>query len=182
MWVDLETTGDDIGRDVPVELAAIITTPRLEELDRISLLIDPEAAGWERIQSQAVIVEMHTASGLLTDLLRAGRPLLRTRSEADAAVVAWAQRAGCEPNRTVLAGSGVIAFDKPIIARCLPLLDGFLQDRPGPDMGVLRRAWRLIAGDEPTRPEPTNRHRALDDIAATLEEARVYQARMRTAA
>ncbi|MFM8516208.1 MAG: exonuclease domain-containing protein, partial [Actinomycetota bacterium] len=67
IWIDLEMTGLDPVKDEIVEIACIVTEADLTEVDEgISLVVKPGDASLAGMQP--VVVEMHTASGLIDEI------------------------------------------------------------------------------------------------------------------
>src|ERR1700733_2096937 len=67
VWIDCEMTGLDLARDALIEIACIVTDGQLNAADEgIDLVIKPPAEALDHMPE--VVREMHTASGLLTEL------------------------------------------------------------------------------------------------------------------
>src|SRR3954466_10171186 len=67
VWIDCEMTGLDLGADALIEVAALVTDFDLKVLgDGIDVIIKPPAEALA--QMVPFVTEMHTKSGLLTEL------------------------------------------------------------------------------------------------------------------
>ena len=177
LWLDFETTGLDLKRDGIIEVAAIITTPDLVEIDRYSSPIRIHDDHLVRLMRDDTVREMHTNNGLINDLLApdAKHPSLR---HAEQALVEMIERVTAETdaNREVaLAGSGVTHFDRPLIKNRMEMLDQRLTYWMV-DVGVIRRAHRMWTGEAPSVPDTPIWHRALSDVEAHIETAKAFRA------
>lgn len=158
LWLDLETTGLEDGDNV-LEIGAAITGPSMQPLTWFHTYVE-EPDNFMYMSDR--VAQMHAESGLLDDR-EAGDRLNEWR--------AWARlldliEATVPPDADlVLAGSGVCHFDRRVIARSCPDLDERLTYYTL-DVGVLRRALRLVGVDLPH--EPT--HRALGDVEDALRQ------------
>src|SRR5881275_2881405 len=101
VWIDCEMTGLDLNRDALVEIAAVVTDSELNVLgEGVDLVIRPPD---DSLQGMApVVVDMHTASGLLDEL-----PQGTTLADAEAKVLAYVREHVPEPRKAPLAGSSV---------------------------------------------------------------------------
>src|SRR6266581_1215152 len=167
VWIDCEMTGLDLGRDALVEIACLVTDGELAMLDDgINLVIKPPAEALDQMQD--VVREMHTHSGLLTEL-HAGITL----AEAQEQVLAYVRSHVPELRKVPLCGNS-IATDRSFLARDMPELDTFLHYRmvdvssikelryyreaifvrpPGPDSATAREIAGRHGEPEP-EPEP----------------------------
>lgn len=166
VFLDLETSGLDPSVHEILEFGAVITDMDLNELARFHRVIQPEATSWDQHMSDFVR-EMHTASGLLDELLDS--PL--TTSGVETAMCAELYRFG-KPGDFVLAGSGVSHFDRRFLDAQMPELAALFAYY-SIDVGILRRTLRDIVGREDLLlPEVPKPHRALADALLHLEELR----------
>src|SRR5690349_2246039 len=119
VWIDCEMTGLDLARDALVEIAVVVTDGDLNVLgEGIDVVIRPPDE--TLVDMAPVVVEMHTASGLLDEL-----PLGTTLTDAEAQVLAYVREHVPEARKAPLAGSSVYT-DRGFIARDLPALDAHL--------------------------------------------------------
>lgn len=174
LWLDFETTGLD-ETDVPIEVAAVITTAdTLEELDgyRALILADPAMV------ATCAAHDMHEASGLLPEWLDAAKEWNSNRPRVPMQGIGWTDTYLCQLLNhlgievATLAGSGVATFDLQIIKRLMPGLTARLTYHVH-DVGVMRRAYRRATGHDLTpRTEPA--HRAMADVQQSLTEGRAF--------
>jgi oligoribonuclease len=123
VWMDLEMTGLDAGRDAIVEIAVLITDDNLEivaegpdlvihQPDEVLALMEP------------VVLEMHTRSGLL-DAIRASSVSL---DDAGAETLAFLRQWVPEPRTVPLCGNS-IGMDRRFLAAHLPEIEAWLHYR-----------------------------------------------------
>ena len=169
VWIDCEMTGLNITTDALVEVACVVTDGELNELDGgIDVVIKPPAEAL--LQMPDLVREMHTTSGLLTEL--AGGITL---GEAQDQVLAYIQQHVKESRKVPLCGNS-IATDRAFIARDLPKLDEFLHYRMVDVSSIkeLARSWYPRAYF--ASPSKVGGHRALADILESISELRYYRA------
>jgi len=168
VWIDCEMTGLDLMADALVEVAALVTDSDLTILGNgVDLVITPPAAAVEQMRD--VVREMHTSSGLLTEL-DAGV----TIEEAQAAVLAYIRQWVPEPRRAPLAGNSV-ATDRGFLARDMPELEQYLHYRIIDVSSVKELARRWYPRVYFASPEKKGGHRALADIRESIEELKYYR-------
>nr|WP_281285383.1 oligoribonuclease [Miniimonas arenae] len=169
VWIDCEMTGLDARNDALVEVAVIITDSDLTPLDPgIDLVIAPPAGAVEQMGD--VVREMHTKSGLLSEL-DGGLPL------ADAAdlVLEYVTRFVPEPRKAPLAGNSV-GTDKVFLERDMPALVEHLHYRVIDVSSVKELARRWYPRAYFASPRKAGGHRALADIGESIDELRYYRA------
>jgi oligoribonuclease len=168
VWIDCEMTGLDLERDALIEIACLVTDGSLDVLDEgIDLVIKPPAEALDQMED--VVREMHTASGLLTELA-AGVTL----AEAQDQVLGYVRKYISEPRRTPLAGNS-IATDRMFIARDMPELDAFLHYRMVDVSSIKELARRWYPRAYFASPRKRGGHRALADITESIQELRYYR-------
>src|SRR3954454_18795503 len=115
-------TGLDLVADALVEVAALVTDSELNILgDGVDVVIRPPAEAVEQMRD--VVRQMHTSSGLLTEL-DAGI----TMEEAEDAVLGYIRQFVPDPRRAPLAGNSV-GTDRGFLARDMPKLEAHLHYR-----------------------------------------------------
>jgi oligoribonuclease len=83
VWIDCEMTGLSLDHDALVEVAALVTDSDLNVLgDGVDVVIKPPAAALDQMVD--VVRDMHTSSGLLTELEKG-----LTLAEAEDAVLSY---------------------------------------------------------------------------------------------
>ena len=168
VWIDCEMTGLDLARDALIEIACLVTDSNLVVLDEgLDLIIKPPAEAIDQMED--VVRQMHTASGLLSEL-QAGVTL----AEAQDQVLAYIRRYVREPRRVPLAGNS-IATDRAFIARDMPELDAFLHSRMVDVSSIKELARRWYPRTYFASPPKRGGHRALADITESIQELRYYR-------
>src|SRR5712692_10898791 len=168
VWIDCEMTGLDLGHDALVEIACLVTDGDLTMLDEgINLVIKPPAEALDQMQD--VVREMHTHSGLLTEL-HAGITL----AEAQEQVLAYARSHVPELRKVPLCGNS-IATDRAFLARDMPELDAFLHYRMVDVSSIKELARRWYPRAYFASPQKHGGHRALADIRESIQELRYYR-------
>jgi oligoribonuclease len=161
-------TGLDLANDALVEIACVVTDGELTELDAgIDLIIKPPAEAID--QMPELVRQMHTASGLLTEL--AGG---MTLDEAQDQVLGYVRGHVKEARRAPLCGNS-IATDRAFLARDLPRLDDFLHYRMIDVSSVKELARRWFPRAYFASPVKVGGHRALADIRESITELRYYR-------
>lgn len=175
VWIDCEMTGLSLTHDALVEVAVVVTDYDLTPLaDGLDLVIKPPAAALE--QMNEVVTEMHTASGLITEL-DAGLSL----PEAEEQVLDHVRQFVTEPRKAPLAGNS-IGTDRAFLARDMTELEQWLHYRVVDVSSIkeLVRHWYPRAYF--AAPQKAGGHRALADIMESIEELRYYRAAVFTEA
>ena len=168
VWIDCEMTGLDLARDALIEIACLVTDSNLVVLDEgLDLIIKPPAEAIDQMED--VVRQMHTASGLLSELA-AGITL----AEAQDQVLEYIRRYVREPRRVPLAGNS-IATDRAFIARDMPELDAFLHYRMVDVSSIKELARRWYPRTYFASPPKRGGHRALADITESIQELRYYR-------
>ena len=168
VWIDCEMTGLDIERDALVEIACLVTDGDLNLLDDgIDLIIKPPAEALESMPD--VVREMHTKSGLLTEL-----PGGIAVTEAAELVLEYVRGHVSEPRRAPLCGNS-IATDRWFIARDMPELDTYLHYRMIDVSSVKELSRRWYPRAYFAAPDKHGGHRALADIRESVQELRYYR-------
>ena len=169
VWMDLEMTGLDPGRNAIVEIATLITDDDLNLVaEGPDLVIRADEQQLSTMDD--VVRQMHTKSGLL-DAIRASQTSLE---EAGRATLAFIQEHVPERG-TVPLGGNSIGTDRRFLAAHLPEIESWLHYR-SVDVSTVKelvRRWHpeVLAG----APEKAGGHRAMDDIRASVAELRYYR-------
>jgi oligoribonuclease len=161
-------TGLNLERDALIEIACLVTDGSLEVLDDgVDLVIKPPPEALDQMED--IVREMHTASGLLSELA-AGVTL----AEAQEQVLGYVRKYVSEPRRVPLAGNS-IATDRVFIARDMPELDAFLHYRMVDVSSIKELARRWYPRAYFASPPKRGGHRALADITESIQELRYYR-------
>jgi oligoribonuclease len=168
VWIDCEMTGLDLTSDALVEIACIVTDGELKPLDDgIDVLIKPPAEALDGMKD--VVREMHTASGLLSEL-----PSGVTLGEAQDLVLGYIRQHVSESRKVPLCGNS-IATDRSFLARDMPELDAFLHYRMVDVSSIKELARRWYPRVYFASPEKHGGHRALADIRESIRELQYYR-------
>lgn len=162
-------TGLDPARHVIVEIATLITDDDLNVIAEGPDLVihqPPELlAGMD-----AVVVEMHTRSGLLTAITESAVSL----AQAGEATLAFLRAHIDSPSTVPLCGNS-IGMDRRFLSVYLPEIENFLHYRSIDVSSVKELARRWYPRRLATRPHKTGAHRALDDIRESVAELAFYR-------
>ena len=168
VWIDCEMTGLDIERDALIEIACLVTDGELNLLDDgIDEIIKPPPEALDQMLD--IVRDMHTTSGLLTELA-AGITL----AEAQERVLDYVRRHVKEPRKVPLCGNS-IATDRSFLARDMPELDQFLHYRMVDVSSIKELARRWYPRAYFASPPKKGGHRALADINDSVRELRYYR-------
>lgn len=162
VWIDLETSGLDVGQDEILEVACIITEDDLTEVNRYEWLVAPVHGVMDEYARA-----MHVKSGLLHDLNTL--PVLR-REDVEDALVEFIDGAAGSP----LAGSSV-GFDRAFIQRYMPRVNNVLHYRNIDVSTIKELVKRWHPSLAITVPEEDKAHRAMADLEASIAELKYYQ-------
>jgi len=169
VWIDCEMTGLDIVADALIEVAALVTDFDLNVLgEGVNVVVKPPPEALE--QMDEVVSQMHTASGLLTEL-DAGTTL----THAQTLVLDYVRGLVPEARKAPLAGN-TVGTDRLFLARDMPELEAHLHYRVVDVSSIkeLSRRWHPRAYFN--APDKSGNHRALADIRESIEELRYYRA------
>ncbi len=168
VWIDCEMTGLSTDDDALVEVAALVTDFELNVLgEGVELVIKPPAAALE--QMNEVVTQMHTASGLITEL-DAGITL----REAEERVLEYVREFVPEAGKAPLAGNS-IGTDRAFLARDMPELEGWLHYRVIDVSSIKELARQWYPRAYFASPPKAGNHRALADITESIDELRYYR-------
>ncbi|WP_435531402.1 oligoribonuclease [Ruania halotolerans] len=169
VWIDCEMTGLDLHNDALIEIAVIVTDSELHTLDAgLDLVIAPPEGAVE--QMNEVVRTMHTTSGLLEELAN-GMPL----ADAQAQTLEYIRQFVPDPGKAPLAGNSV-GTDKAFLERDMPELTGHLHYRIIDVSSIKELARRWYPRAYFNSPKKGGGHRALADIAESIDELRYYRA------
>lgn len=168
VWIDCEMTGLDITDDALIEIAVIITDSELKPVDDgIDLIIAPPPEAIEQMGD--VVRQMHTESGLL-EALGDGLSI----PEATAQVLQYVRAAVPDAGKAPLAGNSV-GTDKMFLDRDMPELTSHLHYRIIDVSSIKELARRWFPRAYFNSPAKQGGHRALADIAESIDELRYYR-------
>jgi oligoribonuclease len=168
VWIDCEMTGLDFENDALVEVAALVTDFDLNVLgEGIDIIIKPPADALAQMGSY--VRNMHQKSGLLNQL-EAGL----TIGEAERMVMSYIREHCPEGSRPPLAGN-TVGTDRIFLARDMPTLETFLHYRVVDVSSIKELSRRWFPRAYHSAPAKQGNHRALADIAESIEELRYYR-------
>ena len=165
-WVDLETTGLSLKCSI-IELACIITDNNFKEVDSYETLIRPPLGCW--IEKGAY--DMHVKSGLWS-LAKKAPPggIHRVEKEFSSFLDFF------YTEKMVLAGSSV-HFDRGFIEKWLPKSASYLHYRNFDVSSVkqfVHYSYGVPLEELPAR-KSESKHRAMDDIRASIDAAKWFK-------
>lgn len=160
LWIDMEMTGLDVNKEVPIEVAAIVTDLNLKELDTYhSVIKQPEEY---LIRMDDWNKSTHGASGL-TALVPSGKDPALVEEE----LIKLVKKHFSEP--AMMAGNS-IGQDRLFINKYMPKLAAKLHYRLLDVTG-----WKIMMnGRFNIRADKKNNHRAIDDIRESIAEMAFY--------
>lgn len=179
-WVDMETTGLEADKDVPLELGIALTDEWGEIAAEAKWLIWEDSPaydlGMERAQSNEFVKNMHDKSGLWNDL---GVFDLYSRSQAEEQAIEFLMANEVEPGTLPMAGNSIGSLDRPFMLRHFPRLNVALHYR-NIDMSSIKEIVRLVNPELYANLKPIigtkedADHRVLGDIRASIREYKAY--------
>ena len=169
VWMDLEMTGLDPGKDVIVEIASLITDDDLTIVAEGPDLVvhqPPEAlAGMDDY-----VRNMHTRSGLLAAI----ETSTVTLEDAGTQTLAFIKEHVPDARSVPLAGNS-IGTDRRFLAAWLPEIEEYLHYRSIDVSTVKELARRWYPEAYKGAPQKAGGHRALDDIRESVAELLHYR-------
>ncbi|MGH9186863.1 MAG: oligoribonuclease [Acidimicrobiales bacterium] len=169
VWMDLEMTGLDPAHCVIVEIATLVTD---DELDVVAegpdLVIHQPPAALAAMED--VVLEMHTASGLLAAI----EASTVTLAEAGRQTLEFIKAHVPEPRTVPLCGNS-IGTDRRFLAEYLRDIERWLHYRSIDVSTVKELAKRWYPDVYHHAPDKEGKHRALDDIRESIDELRYYR-------
>jgi oligoribonuclease len=170
--MDLEMTGLDPAKDTIVEIATLVTDDQLEIIaegpDLVVQATDEQLAGMVD-----VVREMHTRSGLLTEI----QASTLTLEEAGEQTLTFLREHVPEAGTVPLCGNS-IGTDRRFLAAQLPEIEDHLHYRSVDVSSIKELARRWYPKIVLAAPRKVGSHRALGDIRESIEELRYYRERV----
>lgn len=170
VWVDCEMTGLELGSDLVIEVAALVTDSDLRVLgDGVDVVI---GATEEQLAGMLPVVrDMHASSGLTQEVLAS----TVTLQEAEQQVLAYVREHVPEAGKAPLCGNS-IGTDRGFLTRDMPELDGWLHYRMVDVSSLKELARRWYPRAYYQAPKKGGGHRALADIRESVLELAYYRA------
>jgi len=169
VWVDCEMTGLELGHDLLIEVAAVVTDSELNVLgEGVDVVI---GASEEQLAGMLPVVrDMHASSGLTQEVLAS----TVTLQEAEQQVLAYVRQHVTEPRKAPLCGNS-IATDRGFLTRDMTELDDWLHYRMVDVSSIKELARRWYPRAYYQAPVKGGGHRALADILESVQELRYYR-------
>lgn len=168
VWIDCEMTGLDVDRDGLCEIAVIVTDFDLTPLDPgFEIVINP--GGDALAHMNDFVREMHTKSGLLPRI-EAGVSV----DEAEREVMAYLSKLVTKDRRPLVAGN-TIGMDRRFISKYMPTLDETLHYRSIDVSTIKELSRRWYTASYSGAPVKRGGHRALADIAESIQELAYFR-------
>lgn len=168
-WIDTETTGLDLDKDVLVEVGCLVTDKDLNILAEGPDLViyqDDQVLG----NMLEVVKDMHTKSGLYDQIKKSKTSL----DVAEDKIMEFIKEY-CGFKTSPYCGN-TVGFDKFVLKKQMPRVYGYLHYRTIDVSSVKELAKRWY----PNLPlfEKKDGHRAMDDVKASVEELKYYRTRI----
>lgn len=167
IWIDLEMTGLDSGKDLIIEIATVITDKQLNVLAEgpVLAIFQPDSVidamdEWNTRQ--------HKVSGLV-ERVRASTVNLEDAEKQTLSFVSQYVDKGYSP----MCGNS-ICQDRRFLARLMPELEAFFNYR-NLDVSSLKEMVKRWAPDIADGLQKQSSHLALDDIRDSIAELRYYR-------
>jgi oligoribonuclease len=160
LWVDMEMTGLDVEKEVPIEIAAIVADLDFKEYETYHAVIRQPKEILDRMDEWNT--KHHSESGLTAQVLE-GIPIETVERDLELLMA----RNFHEP--AVLAGNS-IGQDRLFINRYMPKFAAKLHYRM---LDVT--SWKIVMNAKYSRKyDKKNNHRAIDDIRESMKEMEFY--------
>ncbi|KAJ1965980.1 hypothetical protein GGI12_000411 [Dipsacomyces acuminosporus] len=168
VWIDVETTGLVVEKDVVLEIAMLLTDGELNAVaDPLNIVISHPPETLQHLNAWAK--KWHSSSGLLDDVSKSAV----TMDAAEQQLLDLLVRHCPTPSSAILAGNNV-GFDRKFIEKCMPTLHSYLHFR-NLDVSTVNELAKRWAPGILSGHRKTYSHRAIDDIQESLDELRFYK-------
>lgn len=170
LWLDLETTGLIAHEDYILEVAWSVTDNHLIGDDVYTRVVYPTVEVWKTLPLIPYVYEMHTQTGLITEL--ESSPDLLVLEDIEDQILETMRAVDPELKEQWMLAGASVHFDKAFVEYWMPRLHSKLIHRIY-DTTTLRtffQSLNVIHGVE-----NYGRHRAYHDIVESLGVARAYR-------
>ncbi len=162
LWLDMEMTGLDVEKEVPIEVAAIVTDWNMAPLEEYHAVIQQPPRFLDAMDDWNK--KHHGESGLLAMVPGGAKP-----ETVDAELAALVEKHFGADNKALLAGNS-IGQDRLFIKRYMPRLEARLHYRL---LDVT--AFKIIFNNVFDKKfKKKDSHRAVDDIRESMAELQYY--------
>lgn len=169
VWLDMEMTGLDPEVCVPIEVAMIITTAELEELDHMEAVIWQPDQALDRMEP--IVRRMHSSNGLLEKVRKADGSLRDAEKKMVHMLARWTK-----PGEGVLCGNS-IHQDRRFLAKYFPVVNGYLHYRMV-DVSTIKELGKRWYGQGALYNKGSSDHTALSDVRESVKELAHYRKSM----
>jgi oligoribonuclease len=167
VWLDMEMTGLDPVRCVPLQVAVVVTTSELEELESLEITIWQPDSALETMEP--FVRRMHTTNKLLDDVRKSETSVAEAEKRMMAMLCRWTTyREG------ILCGNS-IHTDRRFLQQYFPVFEGYLHYRMV-DVSSLKELVRRWYGSDALFSKGVGAHTALSDIKESIAELKHYRA------
>ncbi len=166
LWLDMEMTGLEPATCVPLQVALVVTTPDLQEVDNLELTIWQPESKLETIEP--FVRKMHTDNGLLQRVRASEIGML----DAERKMLQFVSR-HFKMGEAVLAGNS-IHQDRRFLVAYFRVFEGYLHYRMI-DVSTLKELVRRWYGPQASFTKPSSAHTALSDARESIEELKHYR-------
>ena len=169
VWIDCEMTGLDTDNDGLCEIAVIVTDFDLTPLHPgFEIVINPGEAALAHMND--FVRNMHETSGLLPRIAEGVTP-----ADAEARVIEYIDQFVPAGRRPLVAGN-TIGMDRRFVAKYMPTLEERLHYRSIDVSTIKELSRRWYASAYYAAPAKHGGHRALADIAESIQELAYFRA------
>lgn len=169
VWIDCEMTGLDVENDGLTEIAILLTDFDLNVLhEGFDVVINP---GQDKLAHMNDFVrDMHTTSGLLPEIENGV-----SVAEAEQLALAYIAEHGTDADHRPLVAGNTIGMDRRFISTYMPELDGALHYRSIDVSTIKELSRRWYEASYWAAPVKQGGHRALADIAESIQELAYFR-------
>ncbi len=161
LWLDMEMTGLDVEREVPIEVAALVTDWQFQVVEEYHAIIQQPSQFLDAMDDWNK--KHHGASGLLAQIPYGKKPDVVDKEMADLVVRHFGQE------QALLAGNS-ISQDRLFIRKYMPLLEARLHYRLL-DVSSYKVVFNNLFDKKFKKKDA---HRAVDDIHESIAELKFY--------
>lgn len=177
LWIDIETTGLDLNRDLILEVAWFVTDENLLKLTegKTSMVSHNLSLVTDRLMKNDYVLHMHQTSGLYENYIWAheGQGTMLLTEDLEEQILQSIEAVNDGWDVSVMLAGASIHFDRGFLVRDMPRLMDMLSHRQL-DTSSLRLMMKACGVDYMSVVKDRVAHRALDDIEDTYDMAEQY--------